>query len=101
MKIDVNANSESVVMSFTGFLDFESVGQFSEVMNKLSLSKKLVFDFKDLEFVGSSGITSFIDTIDKIYQKHEGQIKLAGVGSDFRKIIEGYNCSKSIESNGE
>ena len=97
MKIDINTTSESVVVSFTGFLDFESVGQFSEAMSKLKLSQKLVFDFKDLEFVGSSGITSFIDTIDKVYQKHEGQIKLAGVGSDFKKIIEQYNCSQSIE----
>ncbi len=97
MKIDINTNSDAVVMSFAGFLDFESVGQFSEAMSRLELSKKLVFDFRDLEFVGSSGITSFIDTIDKFYQKHEGQIRLAGVGSDFKKIIERYDCSRSIE----
>ncbi len=97
MRININSDSDQVVLSFTGFLDFESVGQFSEAISSLQPKKKLVFDFKDLEFVGSSGIKSFIDTIDRFYKKYEGQISLSGVEGDFKKIVDSYECSRSIK----
>ena len=97
MKIDIK-NFDPVVVSFSGFLDFESVDQFKNTISKLKFENKLVFDFKDLEFVGSMGIKGFVDSINLFYSKHEGKVSFKGVNSDFKKIFSSYQCHNLIDA---
>jgi anti-anti-sigma factor len=78
---------EIVVVHLNGRVDVETAEPFRRACNEFLLKEKVVFDFKDLGFVGSSGILPFLETMQAFAQKNANRFKFSGVGSEFKKVF--------------
>lgn len=87
MQARIGREGEVIVVHLSGRLDVETAEPFREAcLNHLN-GKKVVFDFRGLSFVGSSGILPFLETMQE-YANCNGQgFKFSGVGSEFRKVF--------------
>jgi anti-anti-sigma factor len=84
----IEKEGDVVVVHLKGRVDYESVEPFrSHCVRHLS-REKVVFNLSELAFVGSIGITDFVQTITQLSQANESGIKFAAVGNEFRRIFE-------------
>lgn len=93
-KMEVKEGVTLVYLS--GRIDYEAADRFRETCLKVLVDKKLVFNLESLSFVGSSGITPFIETMQDLYFQSQGALKLCSVGVEFRKVIDSSKI-KNIE----
>ena len=50
--------------------------------------EKIVFNLSQLSFVGSSGISEFLDTITELSANKSSEIKFCGVTNEFQRIFQ-------------
>ena len=67
MKTEIKKMGDTIIVKMDGVLDFETHGPLRENLSHLieqtktdSSSKNIIFNLENLEFVGSSGISSFV-----------------------------------------
>ena len=87
MQASYAKREDVVVVELKGRLDFESAESFRRGLERL-LSQKVVFDLRDLNFVGSLGLKDFVDTLDLMAQKSNAGVRFCGVSSEFRRMFE-------------
>ena len=87
MKAQVETREDVVVVSISGCLNYEALDAFRVHCKRLVTGKRVVINLDGLNFVGSSGITDFVDTLVDMRQTADGQLTLCGVGSEFRRIF--------------
>ncbi len=87
MQAKITNEGECVIVHLIGRLDVETAGPFRRACLELLTDKKVIFDFKNLSFVGSSGILSFLETMQDFMKTNPKGLKFSNVGSEFRKIL--------------
>jgi len=109
MKTNIKKNGDTVVVSLDGTLDFETAAPFREDLAKIirgpknapvktdSTPKKIIFNLENLEFVGSSGISSFVQTLKDFNRTSDVKTRYCGVKSEFRQIIKAFDESEAFE----
>ena len=76
------------VVSLIGQMDFESADTLkSQCLEKL-VEKKIIFNLQDLSFVGSSGITPFLELLTALSKKNGPSFKICSVGAEFMRLFE-------------
>ena len=94
MNITMTAVEDVSVFRFNGFLNYESIARVRSVFSgKTKDDNKLVFNLSDLNFVGSIGITDFVEVIIQINLESAKGVALCGVSSEFQRIISAKNSS--------
>ncbi len=95
MKTQVKKVGDSVVVQMDGRLDFEVQDPLRERLHQImdsaqtdSVAKRVIFDFENLEFVGSSGISVFIQTLREINAQSEVKPRYCNVKSEFRRMMK-------------
>ena len=78
-------NENDIIIDLKGEIDFASAKSFHQVCMTELAKKNIVFNLKKLHFVGSDGLSSFIDTIKDLRTK--SSLQFCGVGSEFRKVF--------------
>ena len=98
MKARVKSTERSVVISIDGKIDYETQDQVCAFINstierskKDHAAKKIIMNFQNLEFVGSSGITQFVQSLKQIHHETDVTPKYCGVRSEFQKIIKAFD----------
>jgi anti-anti-sigma factor len=98
MKARINTNAESIIISLDGKVDYETQDEVCEIINtaiernkKDQAAKNIVLNLKNLEFVGSSGITQFVQSLKAIHHDTDITPKYCGVRSEFQKIIKAFD----------
>lgn len=91
MKARVRTDScGNITVHMEGGLDYENSGNFrnqlDDLLNKNPAST-ITIDMNQLDFVGSSGIGFFVETI-KIFNRKKEQIKLSNVKNEFIKVFK-------------
>ncbi|MYE07609.1 MAG: STAS domain-containing protein [Oligoflexia bacterium] len=77
--------NDVVVINLKGEVDFASAEPFYQIcMDELS-KKNIVFNLKNLNFVGSDGLSSFMNTIKNL--KEKSTLQFCCVGSEFRRVF--------------
>ena len=86
MKAFIRKNNNNVfIIDLKEEVDFASAESFYQTcMGELS-KKNIVFNLKNLSFVGSDGLTSFMNTINDLRRK--SSLHFCCVGSEFRKVF--------------
>jgi anti-sigma B factor antagonist len=88
-----------ITVHLKGGIDFENSiplrGQL-ETLQTQNPTCNITIDFDTLDFVGSSGLGHFVETL-KILNNKKSQIKLSNVSSDFIKVFKLYNF-EALES---
>ncbi len=104
MKTQFQRSGDTLVVSIKGKIDFASQETLKEDLYKLlkppktdEVPKNIIFDMGKLEFVGSSGITSFIQTLKDFNTKAPNKPCYQNVKSEFQKIIRAYDEENAFE----
>jgi anti-anti-sigma factor len=98
MKTNIKKAGDTIVVSMDGRLDFETNAPLREELSKLvrpnrtdSVPKKIIFDLENLEFVGSSGISSFVQTLKDFNASVAEKPKYCNVRSEFRRVMNAFD----------
>ena len=104
MKAKIKKNEEQIILSLEGKIDYESQDEACAVINKTiernksdETPKKILVSMKDLQFVGSAGITQFVEQLKKIHDSTDVTPKYIGVKSEFQKIIKAFDEENEFE----
>jgi anti-sigma B factor antagonist len=94
MKAQIHTDSlGNIIVQMSGGLDYENSLplrlELQELSNKNPASI-ITLDMHSLDFVGSSGIGIFVETLH-ILNKNKSQIKLSNVKTEFLKVFKLYN----------
>lgn len=87
MQARITQDGEWVVVHLMGRLDVETAGPFRQACLSQLVDKKVIFNFRDLSFVGSSGILPFLETMQDFMKTNRRGLRFCGVGSEFQKVL--------------
>ncbi len=98
MKTNIRKEGETIIVSIDGTLDFENQVPLKDDLQKLvkhtkvdSTARKIIFDLKNLEFVGSSGISAFVQTLREFNQAAPSKPVYFNVKSEFKKVMRAFD----------
>lgn len=100
MKTQIRKNGNTVVVQLEGFLNFETNDWFKkqlQLLIKEHQSSAFVFDLEHLSFVGSSGISHFVQILQEFNMKTQQRPIYANVKSEFKKLISAFDPSSSFD----
>jgi len=94
MKAQIRTDSNgNITVHMSGGLDYENSLPLRNELTELTTknpTSTVTLDMYGLDFVGSSGIGIFVETL-QILNKNKANIKLANVKSEFIKVFKLYN----------
>ena len=91
LKADILEKENLAIVSIEGKLSYENQEQLClRISNLLNHGKEVVVDMAGLDFVGSSGITSFLLAL----KKEERLPKFCNVSMEFQRIMAAYNIEE-------
>lgn len=88
MEIRTTVIDQVFIIQLSGKIDFESIKTFRLLCTNEWIGKKILFDFENLNFVGSSGITYLIESIETLHRIGEATIGFCRPRSEFHRIFE-------------
>ena len=98
MKARIRNTDESIIISIDGKIDYETQDEVCGLINRIlsnsktdPASRNIVLNLQNLEFVGSSGITQFVQSLKAIHHHTDVVPKYCGVRSEFRKIMKAFD----------
>lgn len=98
MKTNIKKNGDTFVVTMDGRLDFETHVPLREDLTRLvkqaktdSTPKKFIFNLEKLEFVGSSGISSFVQTLKEFNASVSTKPRYCHVKSEFKRVIKAFD----------
>jgi anti-anti-sigma factor len=106
MKARIKNTNESIIISLDGKVDYESQDEVCNLINRTvsqnqnrtdQAAKKIILNMKELEFVGSSGITQFVQSLKAIHQQTDIVPKYCGVRSEFKKIMKAFDETNEFD----
>lgn len=106
MKAQIHTDSEgNIIVHMSGGLDYENSIPLRNELQELTYKNPtctITLDMHSLDFVGSSGIGIFVETLH-LLNKEKSQIKLSNVKTEFLKVFKLYNFDafKLMESEFE
>ncbi|MBC7386595.1 MAG: STAS domain-containing protein [Cryobacterium sp.] len=112
MKAQVKKVGNTIVVSVGGKIDYETQEPFKESLRKVatvaqssaltdSTPTKVIFDMENLEFVGSSGITQFIQTLKDFGTHTDQKARILKASSEFKKVMRAYDDEETFEFSEE
>lgn len=94
MKAQIRTDSQgNITVHMNGGLDYENSLPLRLELQELTVqnpASTITLDMHSLDFVGSSGIGIFVETL-QILNKNKSQIKLSNVKTEFMKVFKLYN----------
>ena len=104
MKAKIKKNDDKIILTLEGKIDYETQDDACAVINRTieknktdETPKKILVSMKDLQFVGSAGITHFVEQLKKIHDDTSVTPKYIGVKSEFQKIIRAFDEEGEFE----
>ncbi len=76
------------VVSLSGQMDFESADSLKSNCLRNFNEKSIIFNLRELSFVGSSGITPFLELLHELSRSLGSKFKLCSVGVEFMRLFE-------------
>ena len=98
MKTAIKQLNDAVIVSLEGTINYQDqvplrdhLLRLTKSMRQDSVPKKIIFNLEHLEFVGSSGISSLIQTLKEFNASVPGRPRYCRVASEFKKIIQAFD----------
>ena len=95
MQAKVIKEGEILVIHLAGYLDYETVVPFQQTCKQHLPSQRVIFNLSQLNFVGSNGITDFVDSLVDLAQKSQLGVRFCRVSSEFRRVLESGGIQQS------
>ena len=104
MRTQIKKVGNTIVVSMDGKLDFGTHVPLREELTKLikakitdSAPKKIIFNLEGLEFVGSSGISAFVQALKDFNSSSPEKPRYCNVKSEFRRVIKAFDDTDLFE----
>jgi anti-anti-sigma factor len=105
MKTQIRKVGDTMIVTMDGKLDFEAQEPLRKDLVRLSDStkespsstRKIIFNFENLEFVGSSGISSFVQTLKDFNARATVKPRYCNVKSEFRRVMKAFDEADLFE----
>lgn len=104
MKTNIRKVGDTIIVSMDGRLDFESAEPLRDNLCNLatksntdSVPKKIIFNLEKLDFVGSSGISSFVQTLKEFNHSAPTRPRYCHVKNEFKRIIKAFDEEAQFE----
>lgn len=94
MEAWIEKTGDVVVVHLRGRVDYETVTPFRNHCAKHLVKEKVVFNLAQLSFVGSIGLTDFLETVTQLSSSAPFGIKFAAVSNEFRRLFEASEIQK-------
>ena len=98
MKARIKNQGNSIVLYLDGKIDYETQDGVCDFISKTirqnktdSTPKNIILNLENLEFVGSTGITQFVQQLKAIHTESKVRPAYCGVRSEFQKIIKAFD----------
>jgi anti-anti-sigma factor len=88
MEAKVENRDGVFVVTLCGRMDFESADSLKNRCLKSFMNQELIFNLSELNFVGSSGITPFLELLSELSKSLGPKFKICSVGSEFLRLFE-------------
>lgn len=88
MEAKVDQRDGIFVVSLAGQLDFESADALRNRCKQIFTDKKVIFNLEALNFVGSSGLTPFLDLLRDMKKSLGKNVKICSPQKDFVRLFE-------------
>jgi anti-anti-sigma factor len=88
MTARVKPHRDITIISLGGTLDIEYTQAFKEACLKKFQNKKVIFNMENANFVGSTGIQPFMETLQTLASAAPAGLKMVGVGVEFKRIFQ-------------
>jgi anti-anti-sigma factor len=104
MKTQVKKVGDALVVSIDGKLNFETQDEVRSELTRIarqtrtdSSPKRIIFNLEKLEFVGSSGISSFVQALKDFNGEAAQKPLYCNVRSEFQRIIKAFDEDNAFE----
>lgn len=98
MEIGKELNNYECILSVSGVLDFSTMGPFVEEIHSIEEGiKKVIVDFKDLEFIDSTGIGAIINLVHEARAK-QFDVEIQGVRDEIEELFEMIGVFQILET---
>ncbi len=89
IKVEIERREDKAVVHLQGLLDAHNSVMFSDALNKVVAENltKIVVDFQNLEYLGSSGLEVILSKVRSLREKC-GDIRLAAMSSKIYRIFD-------------
>ncbi len=91
-KIDTDVNG-NIIVRMEGSLDFDNNIPLKQELQRMVTKNpaiKVILDLQGIDFVGSSGIVTFFETVTEINRK-KNSVRLTNVRKEFIKVFRIYD----------
>jgi anti-anti-sigma factor len=87
MQARLSEMGEVVVVRLIGRVGVEATDRFRDACATRLAGRKVVFDFKQLSFVGSSGLVPFLETLQSFARCSAAAVGFSAVGPEFQRLL--------------
>lgn len=103
MKSKIKKVGDFIVVSVDGKLDYETQDSFKENLKRIAKDvspapnktdttpTQVIFNMQKLEFVGSSGISQFIQTLKDFGNRTDQKARIVHASSEFKKVMKAFD----------
>lgn len=94
MDANIVLDQDILIVTLSGTMDFDKAFEFRKKSLRHFLRNRVVFSLKDLNFVGSTGLSSFVETLSELAEKNPNGLSLCDVGLEYKRLLEPYFSDK-------
>ena len=94
MDANIVVDQDILIVTLSGTMDFDKAFEFRKKSLRHFLQNRVVFSLKELNFVGSTGLSSFVETLSELSQKNPNGLSLCDVGLEYKRLLEPYFSEK-------
>ena len=99
MRTNIRKDKDIFVINVQGSLSLSDVDMLKAICKKKLNRKKVLFNLKELSFVGSSGISVFYEALNSL--KETNSLKMCCVSSEFKRIFDNEGLDFSVYQSEE
>lgn len=94
MEAKLKVTSDVTIITLSGRLNIEETQSFQRTCLKHFTGKKVVFNMEKVNFVGSTGIQPFFDTVKTLTESGDHGVKLVSVQPELKRIFQNIENQK-------
>jgi anti-anti-sigma regulatory factor len=96
MQARIRKSKEITNVELLGKVNYESLEGFIDLCRKELRGKNVVFNLEGLNFVGSCGVTNFLQVLASLQRMPATRIKYVGIAKEFVKLFQTMEETKIV-----
>jgi len=88
MEARLEERGDVIFVHLSGHITFEAADLFRKRCFEYLEGNKVVFNLELLDFIGSSGIEPFVNTITELSGQRQSNVKLCSLSTEFKRVFE-------------